>query len=146
MGIRAGRLIGEPFDPGAFRHALAVAERWRESGLAVELVEYMPLGGEPQGYVVSAASGTTMMVLRSQRWCQRRWFRKRQVWAMTISVRHRDPAAVAGSDADAIWLPGREVGVVAALDQDRLWEQVEEWIAGRLRPCATLEEALATLP
>ncbi|MEK0083606.1 hypothetical protein [Benzoatithermus flavus] len=145
MRIRAGRLIAEEFDPRAFRYAMSVAERWRESGLTVELVEYMPLGGEPQGYVISAASGTTMMVLRSQRWCQRRWFRrKRLVWTMSIAVRHRDPAAVNGSDS--AWLPAREVGVVAALDQERLWEQVEDWIAGRLRPYSSVEEALRSLP
>jgi hypothetical protein len=144
MGIRSVRLTAEGFDPHAFRHAMGVAERWRESGLAVDLVEYMPLAGEPQGYVISAASDTTMMVLRSQRWCQRRWLRrKRPVWTMSIAVRHRDPVA---SNGTAAWLPSREVGLIAALDQEGLWEQVEDWIAGHLRPYATLAEALAGLP
>lgn len=143
MGIKAGQLIAGEFDPKAFRHAMGVAERWRESGLTVDLVEYMPKAGEPPGYVVSAASGTTMMVLRAQRWCLRRWLqRKRSVWVMSISVRHRDPLA----GGEGAWLPSREVGVVAALDQEGLWEQVEAWIAGRLRPHASLEEALRSLP
>ena len=125
-----------------FRYALGVAERWRASGLSVDLIEFMPLNGEPAGYVLSAASTTTMMVLRCQLWAHRRWFRRRTIWSMNVAVRHRDPQAGA---EDVAWLPAREVGVLAAFGQEQLWAEVEAWIAGRLRPHANLDEALRDL-
>jgi hypothetical protein len=144
MRIQADRLTPEELEPGAFHHALGVAQRWRASGLAVELVEVMPLAGEPGGYLLTAASATTKMVLRCQLWRQRRWLRPaRSIWAMTVAVRHRDPDSVG---REAAWLPAREIGVLAARDGEHLWEQVEAWIAGDLQPMASLEQALRQLP
>jgi hypothetical protein len=144
MRIQADRLTPEELEPGAFHHALGVAQRWRASRLEVALVELMPVAGEPAGYILTAASATTKMVLRCQLWRQRRWLRPaRTVWAMTVAVRHRDQAA---AGTEVAWLPAREIGVLAALDSERLWEQVEAWIAGDLQPSASLEQALRKLP
>jgi hypothetical protein len=144
MRIQADRLTPEELEPGAFHHALGVAQRWRASRLEVALIELMPVAGEPAGYILTAASATTKMVLRCQLWRQRRWLRPaRTVWAMTVAVRHRDPAA---AGKEVAWLPAREIGVLAALDSERLWAQVEAWIAGDLQPSASLEQALRKLP
>lgn len=140
IAIRIGRLKGVEFDPATFRHAQEVAARWRATGLTVDVIDYMPPAGEAHAYVLTASSPSTVMVLRCQRWRQRRWFRRsRLVWTITISVRQRE-----GEDGD--WQPNREVGAVAALDQEDLWEQIEAWIDGRLRPEPSLEAAVANLP
>lgn len=144
MGSRIGRLTGVEFDPATFRHAQTVAERWRATGLRVDVTDYWAPAGEAHGYVLTAASETTVMVLRCQRWNQRRWFRRpRPVWTIVISVRQRDPDAPPDRPA---WLPTREIGAVAALDQDDLWERIDAWIDGRLQPAASVEEAVAELP
>mgnify|MGYP007023584434 CR=1 FL=1 len=144
MRTRIGRrLIGVEFDPATLRYVHSVADRWRLTGLSVDVTDYIAPAGEAHGYVLTAASGTTIMVLRCQRWQQRRWFRRaRPVWSIVISLRQRDTGAGEGQGE---WLPIREIGAVAALDQDELWQQIDAWIDGRLRPAASVEEAVADL-
>lgn len=143
MRIGKVRLTGCEFDAATLRFMHGVADRWRSTGLAVDVTDYMPLPGEPHGYVLTASSDTTVMVLRCHRWLQRRLLRrKRIVWTISISVRQRDPAA----GPEAPWQPTREVGAVAALDQHDLWDQIDAWIDGRLRPATSLAEAVSELP
>lgn len=142
MGSRIGRLVGVQFDPATFRHSQAVAERWRATGLVVEVTDYIAPAGEAHGYVLTASSESTVMVLRCQRWRQRRLLRRaRPVWTILIGVRQRDP-----SGGGAEWQPIREIGAVAALDQDDLWAQIDAWIDGGLRPAGSIREAVAGLP
>ena len=139
MSRRAGRLTGAEFDPTTLRQAQTVADRWRATGLSAEVTDYMPPPGEAHGYVLTATSSSTVMVLRCQRWRQRRLLRRaRSVWTILISVRQRE-------EETGAWLPTREVGAVAGLDQERLWAQIDAWIDGELRPEPTLREAVARL-
>ena len=136
------RLTGVEFDPATFRHAHTVAERWRATGLSVDVTDYMGQTGEAHGYVLTATSPTTVMILRCQRWRQRRWLRRaRPVWTIVISLRQRNE-----NDDEPGWTATREIGAVAALDQDDLWDQIDAWIDGRLRPAASIGEAVAELP
>ena len=142
MRTRTPRLIGVEFDPVTLRFAHQVADRWRSTGLVVDVTDYMAAPGEPHGYVLTASSATTVMVLRCQRWRQRRWLRRaRPVWTIVIAVRQRDP----GAGDDAPWPPTREVGAVAGLDQEDLWNRIDAWIDGRLRPAESIAEAVAAL-
>ncbi len=139
MRTRSGRLTGCEFDAATLRHVQAVAERWRRTGLSVNVTDLMPqAGGSVHAYVLTASSETTVMILRCEVWRQRRWLRgSRKVWTIAITVRQRD----AGPDEAS-----RDIGAVAALDQQDLWEQIEAWIDGRLRPAGSLEEAISELP
>lgn len=139
MTRRAGRLIGAVFDPSTLRYAQAVADRWRATGLHVDVTDYMPPVGEAHGYVLTATSPSTVMVLRCQRWSQRRFLRRaRPVWTILIAVRQRE-------EETGAWQPSRDVGAVAALDQGALWAQIDAWIDGELRPEPGLREAVARL-
>lgn len=133
-----GRLVGCGFDSATLRHVQDVAQAWRRTGLLVDVTDLMPpLPGGAHGYVLTARSATTVMVLRCEAWRQRRLLRAgRKVWTIRISVRQQDDAP-----GDAI----REIGAVAALNQHDLWEQIEAWIDGRLRPAGSLTEAISEL-
>ena len=137
MGFRSGRLIGCEFNSSTLRHVQAVAQEWRRTGLHVDVTDLMPPPGGGHAYVLTASSPTTVMVLRCEVWRQRRLLRgARKVWTIQISVRQRE----AGPDE-----PSREIGAVAALDQQDLWEQIEAWIDGRLRPAPSIDVAVAEL-
>jgi hypothetical protein len=50
------------------------------------------------------------------------------------------------TNAQPGWTAMREIDAVAALDQQELWDQIDAWIDGRLRPAASIGEAVAELP
>lgn len=137
MGSRSPRLTGCGFDAATLRHVQATAQAWRRTGLLVDVTDLMPPPGGSHAYVLTARSATTVMVLRCEIWRQRRLFRgARKVWTIQISVRQRD----AGPEE-----ANRDIGAVAALDQQELWDQIEAWIDGRLRPAGSLAEAVSEL-
>ena len=130
-------------DPSVHNRAQQLADSWRETGLVVDLVEYMVSATDPGGYVLTGRSQSSVISCRCQVWLYRRWpWGGRSLWTIVVSVRAAHPTAdVRGPPPP----PARQAGFAAAWEHDAAWEIVQGWIDGTAPLSPTLADALLTL-
>jgi len=139
MRVTRSRLRPFDVDGKARVRAKELADRWRQAGLTVDLVEYLGTATEPGGYTITARSSTSVMSCRCQIWRVHSWLlRRRSLWTITIGVRSavQDPTAAQ---------PAQQIHVAAAWDHDRAWEKVQAWIDEGKELPKTLDQALVSI-